>query len=153
VTTGPFNGSFSVTSNGKTSPLTVNITGSTSQPNISVTGTSFGNVTTGKPAQQTVVITNSGSADLHISAIGNPGASTPANGGAFGLTGLPSFPATITPGSHINITATLTPAVRGNITSNFTITSDAPGSPTSVQLSANGVSPVFSINPSPVTFT
>ena len=100
---------------------------------------------------QTVTITNSGAATLHISSV-LPGGSNP---GDFQVTSACSgaYPVAAT----CNITVTFTPLGAGQRTANITISDDAPGSPQSVQLTGTGAAPppgtpIVKLTPSSVSF-
>ncbi|MFH1703446.1 MAG: SBBP repeat-containing protein [Nitrospirota bacterium] len=110
---------------------------------ISATPTShdFGPVNVGSPSTaQTFTISNTGTANLVISAI----AMTGGDAGMFSAaTGGPSPCASLTPtitaGGSCTITATFTPASAGGKSTNLSITSNAPSTPTLVPLSGTGV--------------
>ena len=82
-----------------------------------------------------VTITNTGTADLHISGI-------MVAGPAFSLVGPPCpLPAVLPPGATCTITVHFAPPVAGPSLGLLTIASDAPSSPTSLGLFGNGLQP------------
>jgi hypothetical protein len=108
---------------------------------------SFGNVTVGSTSTKTVLVTNTGNADLVISAVAVTGA-------GFGLNSV-SFPLTITAGSSYTASLTFSPQTAGSSSGTATISSNAATSPTSVSFDGNGVSspaPAMSVSPVSLSF-
>ena len=132
TTAGSASGSISVGSNAPNSPLTIALSGSGSQAQISaVPGTAgFGNVSTGTSNSQTIELTNNGTASLVIS-----GATV--SGAGFTITGL-STPLTIPTGSNKTFNAVFTPTAAGAVTGSISLTSNAPNSPFTIALSGTG---------------
>jgi fibronectin type 3 domain-containing protein len=95
---------------------------------------SFGNVTTGNSAQQSLTITNTGNANVTISQINISGTGyTLSDGGT---------PVTLTPNQTMTITVQFSPTAAGTDSGSVTIVSNATGSPASITLSGTGVAPV-----------
>jgi len=132
TTAGSAAGSISVVSNAPNSPLTMALSGSGSQAQISAVPptASFGNVSTGTSNSQTIDLTNNGTASLVIS-----GATV--SGAGFTITGL-STPVTIATGSNKTFNAVFTPTTAGAVTGSISLTSNAPNSPLTIALSGTG---------------
>src|SRR5262249_20781181 len=97
-----------------------------------------------------VTLTNSGVAPLVISSIGIAGA----NSGDFAqLNNCPLSPNILAAGASCTISVTFTPTAAGARTANVTLSSNAPGSPHSVPLSGNGVTPTPAVTLSPTSLT
>src|SRR5690349_1518800 len=90
-----------------------------------------------------LTVTNSGSANLVISAAAVGGA----NASDFALTQAPTFPLTVAPGANTTFNFTFTPSGEGARNANFSITDNAGGSPHSVGLSGTGTAPHVSMGP------
>ena len=123
------------------SPQDVFLSGTGTQPAVSMTTPGlFPNTTVGATsAEKTVTISNSGTAPLVVSAVtvGGPNAGdfTP-NDNCFGTT-----PTSITlpPGGSCDATVSFTPTAAGSRKALLQVTDDAPGSPHSVPLSGSGI--------------
>lgn len=129
----------------------VGSSGGASTPQISVTPTSvsFGNVNVGVTATQSMVVANTGTADLTISQVSMVGT-------AFSLANLTN--ATVVPaGQSATFTASFKPAAAGNATGSISIVSNAPMSPVTISLSGVGETtnqgtPYISVSPSSANF-
>jgi hypothetical protein len=143
---GSATGSISITSNAPSSPLSIPLTGTGTQPQLGANPTSvaFGNVAVGSSAPQTITLTNSGAAGVTISA-------AVASGAGFSLSGL-SLPLTIPAGQNIAFTAQFAPTSAGSATGSISITSNAPSSPLSIPLSGTGTQPQLGANPTSAPF-
>jgi Abnormal spindle-like microcephaly-assoc'd, ASPM-SPD-2-Hydin len=132
TTAGSASGSISVGSNAPNSPLTIALSGSGSQAQISAVPPTagFGNVSTGTSNSQTIELANNGTANLVIS-----GATV--SGAGFTITGL-STPLTIPTGSNKTFNAVFTPTAAGAVTGSISLTSNAPNSPFTIALSGTG---------------
>ncbi|MDE2049309.1 MAG: choice-of-anchor D domain-containing protein, partial [Betaproteobacteria bacterium] len=109
----------------------------TTAPAVSLSGSSlaFGNVTVGTTsAAAALTVSNTGTADLMISAI-TPGGSNP---GDFAVGGTCAVGA-LAAGKSCTVSATFTPAAAGARSATFTLTSNAPNSPHVLNLSGMGV--------------
>ena len=102
----------------------------------------FGNqAITGPSAPTTVMMTNSGTLTLNVTA---------ANvSGPFALSGL-TFPFSLAPGASTSFAVTFGPTTTGAVSGSVTFTSDATGAQ-ALSLSGTGVSPL-SVTPSPLTY-
>lgn len=132
---GSDSGSVSIVSNATNSPASITLSGSSPAATYtlseSTSSLSFGSVNTGSGSTQTVTLTNTGNAQVTISQIS-------VSGTGFALTGA---------GTPINLPAGMTfafgvqfaPTTAGAVTGKISITSNATGSPASVNLSGTGV--------------
>jgi hypothetical protein len=143
--TGSRSAALTLTSNAPGSPHTVNLTGTGVQPEVSLStvSLSFGDQQVGSTSTgQSVTLSNSGSATLNITGI--------AHTGDFGHT--TTCGSTLASGANCTINVTFAPTSRGSRTGTLTLTSDAPGSPHTVNLSGNGIGPAASLSSSILTF-
>jgi len=140
-------GSVTVVSNASNSPATISLAGTGVQPQISVVPTSvnFGNVTVGITNTQSVIVSDSGSANLSIT-------QATISGTGFALSGV-ALPLTLAPGGSAVLTVNFTPASASSTTGALTLVSNAPNSPLSVTLSGTGVSQVLQLSASPATLS
>lgn len=95
----------------------------------------------------TVTITNASAVPLVISSITKGGV----NGADFTLSA-PATPLTIPPAGTGNFTVTFLPSARGNRTCTVSVASDAPSSPTVLNVSGQGIAPVVAITPPSLAF-
>ena len=148
TTGGNVSGNVTVTSDATNSPLTISVAGSSAQPGLSITPSSFafGNVTDGQTKSQTFTLTNTGSASLTISQLSVSGA-------GYSLSGL-ATPSSIAAGASATFSATFAPTTAGSLPGTITITSNAPTSPSTVALSGTGVAStvVLTANPTSLAF-
>lgn len=132
---GSVSGSVAIVSNAPNSPSVVPLsgTGVTSTYTLAVNpaSVSFGNVTTGSSATQSVTISNTGNANVTISQITETGA-------GFALTGA-SVPVTLAPSQSMTIGVQFAPSATGTASGSIIIVSDATNSPV-IALSGAGVS-------------
>ena len=133
TTPGSASGSISVASNAPNSPLTVALSGSGSQAQISAIPSTagFGNVSTGTSNSQTISLTNNGTASLVVS-------HAAVSGTGFSVTGL-NTPLTIPAGSNTTFNAVFAPGAAGAVTGSISLTSNAPNSPFTIALSGSGL--------------
>jgi hypothetical protein len=149
TTAGSSSGTVSITSNAPGSPLVINLTGSGTATQATMTinpsPVAFNNVNVGSNSTQTVTLTNTGNAALNISAATISGA---------GYTMNLTAPKTINAGANTQFTVTFTPTTSGSSAGSILITSNAAGSPATISLSGTGVATqaTMTANPSPVTF-
>ncbi|HKS70312.1 MAG TPA: choice-of-anchor D domain-containing protein, partial [Ktedonobacterales bacterium] len=138
---GTRNASVSIADNASGAPHALPLTGIGLGPvaSLSPGSVSFGNETVGyTSAAQTVKLTNSGTADLHISSIGLGGA----NAGDFAQTNTcPLAPSALAAQASCTISVTFAPTITGARSASVLIADDAPGSPRSVALSGTGTTP------------
>ncbi|HTZ73918.1 MAG TPA: choice-of-anchor D domain-containing protein [Candidatus Aquilonibacter sp.] len=140
-------GTFSVTLSATDSTGTGNATLTltiASGPQLSVNPTSlaFGNVNVGSNSSKTVTLTNSGGATLNITAATISGA---------GYT-MSLQPTSIGAGANTIFTVTFIPTTGGSASGSVSITSNAPGSPTTISLGGTGLQAQISANPSSAAF-
>ena len=149
--------SVTITDNAAGSPHTVALTGTGTAGNAPAVGLSptsvvFGpTVVTTTTAAQTVTLTNSGTATLHVSAIGLAG--TPVNTGQFAISGgtCGSAPFTVASAATCTVKLTYSPSVLAYAYALLSITDDAAGSPHSVSLSGTGT-PALTVSPALIPF-
>lgn len=148
TTAGAASGSMALASSDGTSSAPVALSGTVvaTQPQLSATPTtvSFGNVTVGSKGTQTVTLNNGGTGDVSVSMI-----SVTATG--LGVAGL-ATPATIKAGQSANLTLTYAPTTSGAMSGHISITSNAPNSPLTVNVTGTGTSqPVGQLGTTPPT--
>jgi hypothetical protein len=148
TTAGAVSGSIVITSNATNPTLTITLSGTGTQGGLSANPASinFGSVIDGASASIPVTLTNSGTANVAISAHSITGT-------GFTLTGW-SAPASMAPGQTTSFTVTFAPTTAGSATGSVSITSNAPGSPLPINLSGSGTATqaTMTISPSPVAF-
>jgi Domain of unknown function (DUF4082)/Abnormal spindle-like microcephaly-assoc'd, ASPM-SPD-2-Hydin len=145
---GAATGSLTVSSNASDPTLTVPLSGTGMQPQISAVpaSISFGNVTLGVSNTQTLTVRDSGNANLIVS-------QATIVGTGFSMSG-PTLPVTVAPGQSAAFTVRYAPGTAGSSTGTMSIGSNAPQSPLVVPLSGAGVSQSLqlSANPSSLAF-
>jgi Abnormal spindle-like microcephaly-assoc'd, ASPM-SPD-2-Hydin len=145
---GAATGTIVITSNATNPTLTITLSGTGTQGGLSANpaSISFGSVIDGASASVPVTLTNTGTANVVISAHSITGT-------GFTLTGW-SAPASLTPGQTTSFTVTFAPTTSGSATGSVSISSNAAGSPLSINLSGSGTATqaTMTINPSPVAF-
>lgn len=131
--TGTRTGTLTITSDAFNTPsAAVGLSGLGIQPDLSAPATlSFGEVRVGDAANQTLTVTNSGTATLTIASVTATGRFSNAD----------SFPIAVAPGNTADLTLTFSPIATGTVTDTIAIVSDAPGSPTAVAVDGVGVEP------------
>jgi hypothetical protein len=118
-------------SQGASAVIAVSGSGIQSALTITPSSASFGNVTEGAPATQTVQLANSGTGTLIISQ-----ASVAGNGFS---TGTLSLPISLSAGQTSNLSVEFNPTAAGAVTGSVTIVSNAPNSPAAIGLSGTGM--------------
>jgi hypothetical protein len=108
------------TVDGSASPLVAN-----------VSSLNFGKAGLASSAEQTVILTNTGSSSVTISGVSVSGPGFTASGSASGLT--------VGPLQFTSVRTTFTPFTAGNLAGSLTITSNAKNSPITITLSGTGV--------------
>jgi len=143
---GSASGTLSMVSDASNSPLAISLSGMGTQATLGANPSSvnFGNVSVGGSSSVTVTLTNSGSSNATISAAS-------ASGTGFSISGL-SANQVINAGQSATFSATFAPTGAGATTGSISITSDAPGSPTTIALSGTGTQAQISATPSSVSF-
>ncbi len=139
--TGSRTASVTVTDNAAGSPHSVSLTGTGTQPAVTLTPTSvsFASQVVGTTsAAQTVTVRNSGTAPLAISSILLGGT----NAGDFAQTNTcPLVPSLLAANATCTISTTFSPSATGSRSATVTVADDAPGSPQSLPLSGTGAAP------------
>jgi phospholipase C len=129
---GPRNGSVTITDNAADSPQSAGLSGNGTVAGASLSPPSleFGDQAVGTSSSpQPIVLTNAGTAPLHIASIDASGAFAQTNDCA----------PVLAPGSNCTITVTFNPTQPGESPGAITVTDDAPDSPQSAALHGNGV--------------
>jgi hypothetical protein len=135
---GSLSGSLTLTSNATYPALSIPLSGSgvasALQLAANPTSLSFGSLTTGTSAAQTVALTNTGNSAVSISQIS-------ASGTGFSTSGI-ALPLSLAAGQSTSFSVTFAPTSTGNLPGNVTVVSNATNSPLTVALSGTGAVPV-----------
>jgi hypothetical protein len=138
ASTTSYSGSITFISNTANSPLVVPCTGTgiaaTLQLAASPASLSFGSLTTGTSATQTVTISNTGNSSISISQV-------TASGTGYKTSAI-SLPLSLAAGQSTSFGVTFTPASAGSLPGSVTIVSNATNSPLVIALSGTGATPV-----------
>jgi Abnormal spindle-like microcephaly-assoc'd, ASPM-SPD-2-Hydin len=133
-----FSGSVALISNTPNSPLVVPLSGTgistTLQLSASPTSLSFGSLTTGTSATQSVTLSNSGNSSVSISQITESGA-------GFSTTGI-ALPLTLAAGQSTSFSVAFAPTATGSLAGSITVVSNAANSPLAIALSGTATAPV-----------
>ncbi len=145
--TGSPAGNISITSNAPGSPLTIAMTGTGVQGQVtsSPASVSFGNVLVGASSSQTVSLTNNGTASVTISSVAPTGT-------GYTITGLAATPITLTTGQSTSFTATFAPTSAASASGTITVTSNGSNPSLTISLSGTGVQAGISATPTSVAF-
>ncbi|MGC2418422.1 MAG: choice-of-anchor D domain-containing protein [Candidatus Acidiferrales bacterium] len=145
TTPGAVSGSISVSTNLSGSPTAIALTGTGTQPAMSVTpsSVSFGTVTDGTGSTQAITLKNTGNANLVVS-------SESVTGAGFSVVNFTAQ--TLAPGSSMSFNAVFAPTSPGAVSGSISVSANLPGSPTAIPLTGTGANPAMSITPSSVTF-
>src|SRR3989449_3273276 len=145
--TGSASGTASITSNAPGSPLTIALSGTGTQPQLSPTPTSvsFGSLVTGTNTSQTITLKNTGTASLTIS-------QATVSGAGFTISGL-TVPVTIAAGGSTTFSAAFAPTTAVSVTGSVSLVSNAPGSPLAIPLSGTGVAATFLLGANPTSLS
>ena len=113
---------------------------------LSTTSINFGSVVVNSNLSQTLIITNTGNATLTITQL-------TASAAGFSVSGF-SLPLNINAGQRTTINAVFVPASAGSVSGGITIVSNAPTSPSTVNLTGTGIAATFTlgINPTSLSF-
>jgi HYDIN/CFA65/VesB family protein/centrosomal CEP192-like protein/ASPM-SPD-2-Hydin domain-containing protein len=130
---GAVTGSLSIVSDAANSPLTVSLTGTGTQPGLTISPVSLniGNVTVGQSSTQAVQLTNSGNVNVVVNL-------ATLSGSGFTMSGL-TLPATLTGGQSLSFNVQFAPRVGGGVAGSILFTDNAPGSPQILSLSGSGI--------------
>jgi Abnormal spindle-like microcephaly-assoc'd, ASPM-SPD-2-Hydin/CARDB len=139
---GTLTASLSITSNATDPSVVVGINASATLSTLAATpsSVSFGNVVVGSDTTQTIRLQNIGTSQVTISAI-TPSVSSIAISGV-------SPPISLAPGTSATLTAAYKPAGAGSVAGKITVTSNAVGSPTIIDLSATAAAATAQLTPS-----
>lgn len=140
---------ISFVSNASNSPTVVNLAGNgiaaVRQLVLNPTNVDFGDVIVGTTATQTVTATNTGNANVVITAVSATGA---------GFSAPPfALPFTLNPGQSVNFTATFAPTATGAAAGTISLTSNATPSPTVLTVAGNGVPLAATLTPTPTSIS
>lgn len=136
---------------------TLTITDSTGSYPITLSGTAQAPIFSASPlafadtlvntssAVTPLTINNTGSANLHISAVSISGP----NSSEFAVAAIPPAGLDVAPGANVTLNLTFKPAASGARSATLNVTDNAVGSPHGVALSGNGVAPVIGLPASP----
>ncbi len=143
---GAVTGSLSIASDAANSPLTISLTGTGTQPGLTISPASlnFGNVTVGQSSTQAVQLTNSGNVNVVVNL-------ATLSGSGFTMSGL-SLPATLTAGQSLSFSVQFAPTAGGGVAGSIVFTDNAPGSPQTLSLSGSGVASNQALVASPGSF-
>jgi hypothetical protein len=148
ATSGSTTGSVSINSNAPGSPLAINLTGSGTATQATMTlnpsPVAFGSVSVGGSLSQTVTVTNTGNRTLNITAATISGS---------GFTTSLTAPKSVNAGASTTFTVTFAPTTVGSATGSIQIVSNAPGSPVTLSLSGTGLQSQVAASPSSVAFS
>jgi centrosomal CEP192-like protein/HYDIN/CFA65/VesB family protein len=142
VATGTLAGSVSIASNATDPSVVVGINATATSSTLAATpsSVSFGNVAVGSDTTQTIRLQNIGTSQVTISAI-TPSVSSIAISGV-------TLPIKLAAGTSATLTAAYKPTAAGSIAGKITVTSNAVGSPTIVDLSATAAAAAVQLTPS-----
>jgi Abnormal spindle-like microcephaly-assoc'd, ASPM-SPD-2-Hydin len=140
ATVGALAGSVSIVSNASNSPAAISLSGAGVQPQISVvpSSVSFSNVSVGVTNTQSVMIKNTGTANLTVS-------QASLAGGTFTYSGL-ALPLSLPAGGPSTFTLAFTPTSAGSFYANLSLVNNSPSSPLVVPLSSTSVAPVLQLS-------
>jgi HYDIN/CFA65/VesB-like, Ig-like domain/Abnormal spindle-like microcephaly-assoc'd, ASPM-SPD-2-Hydin/Cep192 domain 4 len=147
VGAGAVTGSISVVSTATNSPLTISLSGTGVQPQISVapSSLSFGNLVVGTNGTQKLTISNPGTATLSVTQAALAGT-------AFSTSGL-ALPLSIAPGGTASFNISFAPASAGSVSGSITLISNAATSSLVIPLSGSGVAATLQLSVSPTSMS
>jgi hypothetical protein len=142
VAAGTLTGSVSIASNATDPTIRIGVNATATLSTLSATpaSVSFGNVVVGSDTTQTIRLQNIGTSKVTISSI-TPSVSSIAISGV-------TTPVSLAPGTSATLTAAYKPTAAGSVTAKITVTSNAVGSPTIVDLSATAAAAAVQLTPS-----
>jgi hypothetical protein len=136
---GPEAATLTISSNDSKNPTTVKVSAKAGQPDIRVTGsTAFGVTSNWTPAEKTVTVCNIGGCNLSVTSASTSCAD-------FTLVDNP-FPATLSPGSCLNLVVRFTPQLPGHYVCDLKVASDDPHTPMVVRTLSATTPPLFSLH-------
>jgi hypothetical protein len=139
---GTLTGNVSISSNATDPSVVIGINATATLSSLSATPSSFsfGNVVVGSDTTQTIRLQNIGTSQVTISSV------TPSVTGV-AISGI-TLPANLAPGTSATVTAAYKPASAGSVAGKITVTSNAVGSPTVIDLSATAAAATIQLTPS-----
>jgi hypothetical protein len=139
---GTLTASLAIASNATNASVVVGINATATSSTLAATpsSVSFGNVVVGSDTTQTIRLQNIGTSAVTISAI-TPSVSSIAISGV-------TTPINLAPGTSATLTAAYKPSAAGSVAGKITVTSNAVGSPTIVDLSATAAAAAVQLTPS-----
>jgi Abnormal spindle-like microcephaly-assoc'd, ASPM-SPD-2-Hydin len=142
VAAGTLTGSVSIASNAADPSMVIGINATATLSTLSATpsSVSFGNVAVGSDTTQTIRLQNIGTSQVTISSI------TPSVSGVV-ISGV-ALPANLAPGTSATLTAAYKPSGAGSVAGKITVTSNAVGSPTIIDLSGTAAAATIQLTPS-----
>jgi hypothetical protein len=142
VAAGTLTASLAIASNATNPNVVVGINATATSSTLAATpsSVSFGNVVVGSNTTQTIRLQNIGTSEVKISAI-TPSVSSIAISGV-------TTPINLAPGTSATLTAAYKPTAAGSVVGKITVTSNAVGSPTIVDLSATAAAAAVQLTPS-----
>jgi hypothetical protein len=135
-------GNVSITSNASDPSMVIGINATATSSTLAATPASvgFGNVVVGSNTTQTIRLQNIGTSQVTISSL------TPSVANLT-ISGI-SLPANLAPGTSATLTAAYKPTAAGSFAGKITVTSNAVGSPTIINLSATAAAASIQLTPS-----
>lgn len=132
TTTGNSTGSISIVSTASNSPTSLSLSGTavTQQLSLSSGSLSFGNVVVGSSSDQTILVRNTGTANLTIN-------QATVTGNGFSISGL-SLPFNLASGANTSFDAVFAPLGTGTASGSIALVSTATNSPSDISLSCLG---------------
>ncbi|WP_189478223.1 choice-of-anchor D domain-containing protein [Parahalioglobus pacificus] len=127
---------LTVSSDAPTGDASVGVSGTGTEPvlTLSTNAVDFGEITIGASSPAGLVtLSNSGSADLSVSAIADPAAPFSRSGGSCAAAGM-----TLAPGESCSLEYVFTPTAAGAVDASITLTSDSASGATSIALTGEG---------------
>lgn len=142
VAAGTLAGNVLIASDASDPTITVGVNATATLSTLAATpaSVSFGNVVVGSNTTQTIRLQNIGTSQVTISSI-TPSVSSIAISGV-------TTPIKLAPGTSATLTAAYKPTAAGSVTGKITVTSNAVGSPTIVDLSATAAAATVQLTPS-----
>jgi len=139
---GTLGGAVSITSNATDSSVVINLSAIATSSTLGATPSTvnFGNVVVGSTTPQTIQLTNVGTAQIAISSITPSAASVVVSG--------ITAPVTLAPGTSATFAATYKPTAAATLSGQITVTSNAVGSPTTINLSGAAAAATVQLTPS-----
>jgi Malectin domain/Abnormal spindle-like microcephaly-assoc'd, ASPM-SPD-2-Hydin len=147
TSTGSVSGNVSISSNAQGSPLTIPLSGTGTQAQLTATpaSVSFGNVVMGKTNSQTITLKNNGTAGVTISQANKSGT-------GFSLSGL-AVPTTIAAGASTTFNVAFAPTSTASVSGSVSLVNNGPSSPLAIPLSGAGAAATYLLGASPTSLS